>query len=274
MRNKLPSLRFILEIVLVITLITVSVYASTSQPTITREAVVKIISQEDIVNSLVIEPQKITFVAVPGTTAMSEEITIKNVGSFPILVDLANNMTTDLDPSIGTVSCGFRNWIYPGQTYTTRLQISISSNAPSGEISFHIYIIPSKIMSYNENTTTSSGRNIPKVNEEGKDAPSGHAIATISGKCGMDYRLVSPKNARTWRITITLTSSEDQPIMFNIYEVKGSYPYNYWEQNLPSARGDKTCSLTFNLDPSKDYELWIRDAYAKPFTGTVEEEWS
>jgi len=270
---KLSSIRLILEIVLIISVISVSVYTS-SQPTITREAVVKIISEEDIVDSIVIEPKKITFVAVPGTTAMSEEITISNVGTFPILIDLANNMTTDLNPSIGTVTCGFRNWIYPSQTYTTRLQINVSPNAPSGETSFNIYIIPSKIMAYNGNNTSTSERGIPKVNADGKDSPTGHAVATISGVCGMDYRLVSPKNAKTWRLTIAITSSEEEPIMFNVYEIKGSYPYNYWEQNLPNARGDKTCTLTFTLDTSKDYELWIRDANAKPFTGTIEEEWS
>lgn len=273
MNVKLSSIRLILEVILVISAISLSVYTS-SQPTITQEAVIKIISQEDIVNSIVVEPKKITFVATPGTTVLSEEITITNVGTFPILIDLANNMTTDLSPSIGTVSCGFRNWVYPSQTYKTRLQISVSPNAPPGEFSFNIYITPSKIMPYNGGNTSTSERNIPKVNEEGKDSPAGHSIATISGVCGKDYRLVSPKKARTWKLTITITSSEDEPIMFNVYEIIGSYPYNYWEQNLPSARGDKTCTLTFTLDPSKDYELWIRDAYAKPFTGTIEEEWS
>ena len=38
--------------------------------------------------------------------------------------------------------------------------------------------------------------------------------------------------------------------------------------------GEKNCTLTADLDPSKTYEVWIRDAYAKPFSGTIEEEWS
>ena len=111
------------------------------------------------------------------------------------------------------------------------------------------------------------------VNAIGKDKPSGHAIANISGTCGEDFRLVSPIKAKYWKVTITVTSSIEQPIHIRIVEVKGEYPYDWQHQNLPSQRGWKTASLTVYLDPSKTYEVWIRDAYAKPFTGVIEEEW-
>ena len=111
------------------------------------------------------------------------------------------------------------------------------------------------------------------VNVEGKDKPSGYAIEYISGKCGEDFRLVSPIRAKYWKVTITVISSIEQPIHIYVVEAKGEYPYDWQHQNLPSQSGWKIASLTVFLDPSKTYEVWIRDAYAKPFVGVIEEHW-
>lgn len=109
------------------------------------------------------------------------------------------------------------------------------------------------------------------VGEEGKDKPNGHIVTEISGKCGKDYRLVSPSKATSWSIRVTVTSEIDQSIHIHVILAEGEYPYG---DPIKTASGRKTCTLSINLNPSKTYEIWIRDAYAKRFTGTIEEWWS
>ena len=69
----------------------------------------------------------------------------------------------------------------------------------------------------------------------------------------------------------------NQSVHISIFEANGEYPYDYEQQledpNTPTAHGTGSCTLTAYLDPLKEYEVWIRDAFAKPFTGTIEEEW-
>jgi len=242
------------------------VYASNN--VINHDAVVTVISEEDLYNSIIIEPDPIDFGYVTSGGVASAPITIRNVGEFAVLVDLINNLETSLDPSIGTVKAHFCNWIYPNQTYTTRLELHLKDTAPEGNIQFKVFIRIDRFKAASQEEISPA----EAVNAEGKDQPSGNAISQISGVCGKDYRLVSPKRADKWQVKITVASTEDQPIHITIIEVKGPYPYTQGQTITKS--GEKTCTLTADLDPSKTYEVWIRDAYAKPFTGTIEEEWS
>ena len=113
------------------------------------------------------------------------------------------------------------------------------------------------------------------INSEGKSNAEGSVKTYVTGKCGQDYRLVTPENADIWEINITLISElSTQSVHIRIYEVTGEYPYNYENQtNVPYARGTGKANLVVNLNTSKTYEIWIRDAYAKQFTGTIEENW-
>jgi len=114
-----------------------------------------------------------------------------------------------------------------------------------------------------------------EINADMKDDPIGFIHLNVSGVCGQDYWLVSPSNSDFWEINIHLESEmKDQPIHVTIYEVIGEYPYNYQEQvDAPTANSIGSVTLNTSLDPSKKYEIWIRDGYAKPFTGAIEESW-
>lgn len=113
------------------------------------------------------------------------------------------------------------------------------------------------------------------INSEGKENPTGSVKTHISGICGEDYRLVTPDNADIWEINITIISElSTQSVHIWIYEVVGDYPYNYEEQtDAPYGRGTGKANLVVKLNTSKTYEIWVRDAYAKPFTGVIEESW-
>jgi len=114
------------------------------------------------------------------------------------------------------------------------------------------------------------------INSEGKNNPEGHIKTYVSGTCGKEYRLVTPTNAQVWKINITLVSEwSNQSIFVTVYEVIGEYPYN-WDKQLdtPRASGLGSVSLIATLNVSKTYVFWARDAYAKGFTGYVEEIWN
>ena len=155
-----------------------------------------------------------------------------------------------------------------GDRITLTLKVEAPADGYEGNLRIEIEAIPKE-----EAIQPPTRPGVKIVNVEGKDKPGGHAIAYISGICGEDFRLVSPTKAKYWKVTIIVISSIEQPIHIRIVEVKGEYPYDWQHQNLPSQSGWKTASLTVYLDPSKTYEVWIRDAYAKPFTGIIEEEW-
>lgn len=114
-----------------------------------------------------------------------------------------------------------------------------------------------------------------QINSEGKTESEGSISTLVAGICGQDYSLVTPESADIWEINITITSElSTQPVHIRIYEVIGEYPYNYEEQtDVPYARGTGTANLVVLLNTSKIYEIWIRDAYAKQFTGTIRENW-
>ena len=155
-----------------------------------------------------------------------------------------------------------------GNKVTLTLKAKAPTDGYKGNLRIKIEVAPKE-----ETVQPPIRPGVKVVNAEGKDEPNGHAIANISGICGEDFRLVSPTKAKYWKVTITVTSSIEQPIHIHIIEVKGEYPYDWQHQDLPRQSGWKTASLTVYLDPSKTYEVWIRDAYAKPFTGVIEEEW-
>lgn len=118
-------------------------------------------------------------------------------------------------------------------------------------------------------TSTQAGNGATVIGNINKDQLAGHISTKISGVCGQDYRLVSPTQATEWKVFVNVLSEmETQPVHIWIFEVIGKYPYNYEEQKknpkTPYAKGIGKRSLTANLDPSKTYEVWIRDAYAKP----------
>jgi len=113
------------------------------------------------------------------------------------------------------------------------------------------------------------------INSQGKDQPNGEIQTYVFSVCGQDYQLISPTNADFWNINITITSELlNQSVHIAIYEAIGDYPYNYTEQiNAPKASGKGTVTLSAILDPQKNYEIWVRDAYAKPFIGKIKEFW-
>lgn len=113
------------------------------------------------------------------------------------------------------------------------------------------------------------------INSEGKDESEGNIKTHVTGICGQDYRLVSPENSDIWEVNITIISElSTQPVHIRIYEVIGEYPYNYEEQtDVPYSRGTGQAILLTTLNVSKTYEVWIRDAYAKAFSGIITETW-
>ncbi|TET79062.1 MAG: hypothetical protein E3J41_02920 [Candidatus Cloacimonadota bacterium] len=113
-----------------------------------------------------------------------------------------------------------------------------------------------------------------EINAEGKDISTGRITLEVAGVCGQDYWLVSPINADFWEVTIYIESEmKEQYVHIRIIEVIGEYPYNWEEQDAPTISSKSSATLTVSLDPQKEYEIWIRDGYAKPFTGYIEENW-
>jgi len=114
-----------------------------------------------------------------------------------------------------------------------------------------------------------------EVNSNNKNLETGEISSTISGKCGQDYKLVTPKNAETWVVNITVQSEwSNQSIHIRVYEAIGEYPYNYESQtDMPKSSGKGEASLLTYLNTSKNYEVWIRDGYARAFTGEIKESW-
>ena len=103
----------------------------------------------------------------------------------------------------------------------------------------------------------------------------GSTNSTISGTFGKDYRLVTPKNSNKWVVNITISSEDSsENVQVRIVEVVGNYPYNFDQQTNPVASNLGKVNLVTNLDPTKTYEVWLRDAYARKFEGTISEKWS
>ena len=119
------------------------------------------------------------------------------------------------------------------------------------------------------------GTNLVSVAGTDKSNSTGKSITYLSGVCGEDFDLISPENAETWDVTVWLVSGlPSQNVHIRIFEAIGAYPYNYEEQvNAPTANGRGMAVLETTLNTSKTYEIWIRDAYAKPFIAIIEEEW-
>lgn len=194
---------------------------------------------------------EIDYEKTPGSP---ETIEIRSIDTTPFIL-------TDTTPTLPIN-------LSSGQKVIINLNLKAPTDGYGGALKIRI-----TATSKEETDLTTIRPGVKIVNAERKDKPNGYAIAYISGTCGEDFRLISPKNAKYWRVTITMVSSIEQPIHIHIVEVKGEYPYDWQHQNLPEESGWKTASLTVYLDPSKNYEIWIRDAYAKPFTGIIEEEW-
>lgn len=108
-----------------------------------------------------------------------------------------------------------------------------------------------------------------------KNSTEGKIEAELKGVCGEDYILPSPKNADNWDINITIASElSTQPVHITIYTIYDEYPPDYSAQPFaPNVRGVGQATLTMSLNTSYAYVVSIRDAYAKPFTGKIEEHW-
>ena len=109
-----------------------------------------------------------------------------------------------------------------------------------------------------------------------KSNSTGKSITYFSGVCGEDFDLISPVNAESWDVTVWMVSEIlSEPVTLRIFEAIGDHPHN-WEDQLedaPTARSQGMTVLETTLNPSKTYEIWIRDAYARPFIVIIEEEW-
>jgi len=118
---------------------------------------------------------------------------------------------------------------------------------------------------------------VPAISITGtdKDNSEGQSVTYLSGVCGEDYRLVSPEGADIWNVTVCAVSGlPGQNVFIRIFEAIGEYPYNYEDQiDAPSASAEDMVVLTAILNPSKTYEIWIRDNYAKPFIAIIDEQW-
>lgn len=108
-----------------------------------------------------------------------------------------------------------------------------------------------------------------------KKSPEGYSRNELIGICGQDYLIPAPINADTWEVNITVISELSwQPVHIWIYTVYEDYPPDWLGQPFaPYARGDGEVSISLTLNISYAYVLRVRDAYAKPFTGFIEENW-
>lgn len=108
-----------------------------------------------------------------------------------------------------------------------------------------------------------------------KDAE-GYSRNELIGVCGQDYLIPAPVNADIWEVNIMVISELSwQPVHITIYTVYEDYPPDWLGQPFaPYARGDGEVSISLTLNTSYAYVLRVRDAYAKPFTGFIEEHWS
>ena len=120
-----------------------------------------------------------------------------------------------------------------------------------------------------------SGISTVSITGTDKSDSEGKSKTYLSGVCGEDHRLISPEGADIWNVTIFLVSGlPGQNVFIRIYEAIGEYPYDYENQvYAPSASAKDMVVLTAILNPSKIYEVWIRDNYAKPFIAIIEEQW-
>ena len=120
------------------------------------------------------------------------------------------------------------------------------------------------------------GTHLVSVVGTDKSNSTGKSITYISGVCGEDFDLISPVNAESWDVTVWMVSEIlSEPVTLRIFEAIGDHPHN-WEDQLedaPTARSRGMTVLETTLNPSKTYEIWIRDAYARPFIVIIEEEW-
>lgn len=108
-----------------------------------------------------------------------------------------------------------------------------------------------------------------------KQSPEGYSRNELIGRCGQNYLIPAPINADIWEVNITLISELSwQNIQLKIYTVYEDYPLDWLGQPFaPYARGDGEVSISLTLNTSYAYVLQVRDAYAKPFTGFIEEHW-
>lgn len=118
-----------------------------------------------------------------------------------------------------------------------------------------------------------SGVDIPY--SELKKSPEGNSRNELIGVCGQDYLIPAPVNADEWEVNITITSELSwQPVHIIIYTIYEDYPPDWLGQPFaPYARGDGEASISLSLNTSYAYVISVRDAYAKPFTGYIEECW-
>lgn len=146
MFGKVNLYRYVVDISVIVIATMALTYAGNigGYGVLERSATVHIISREDygkiISSSLVIEPNPIDFGLVVSGGTGRVLITLKNIGEYPIHVNLEKGLWSDLDPSIGRVWGRFVNTINPGEVYQTHIYIEIYNSTKSGIYRFNIYI--------------------------------------------------------------------------------------------------------------------------------------
>ena len=110
---------------------------------------------------------------------------------------------------------------------------------------------------------------------ENKNKTEGTSKVDLVGTCGENYIIPAPVNAENWEINITIISElPTQAVHITLYQLVGDYPPDYSAQPIaPNVSGTGSATISATLDTSYAYVVKIRDAYAKPFTGTIEEKW-
>ena len=108
-----------------------------------------------------------------------------------------------------------------------------------------------------------------------KKSAEGYSRNDLIGVCGQDYLIPTPINADIWEVNITIISELSwQPVHITIYTIYEDYPPDWLGQPFaPYARGDGEVSISLKLNVLYAYVISVRDAYAKPFTGFIEEQW-
>jgi hypothetical protein len=110
---------------------------------------------------------------------------------------------------------------------------------------------------------------------EMKKTSEGYIKHDLIGACGQDYLLPAPINSDVWEVNITIVSELSwQPVHIKIYKVIEDYPPDWLGQPFaPYARGEGEVSISLKLNTSYAYVVVVSDAYAKAFTGFIEERW-
>ena len=112
------------------------------------------------------------------------------------------------------------------------------------------------------------------ITDPTKKQKEGSQNIEMGGTCGTEYRLESPKKSTEWNIIVYVETKRPDRNNINIflYEVLGNDVHDWILFNRTIGRPHAV--LRTSLDPSKNYEIWIRDGYSDQFTGYIRENWS